>query len=179
MARRLISNELICRQDDLKAPWSVSLRRYDLPLTEPCDQEFSFLESAYDRCDLTNLDFVTIDSEHTEDMDDALYIEKNEQGFVLYVAIADPTGYISEDSELNTKAANRAFSIYLPGRDIPMLPRVLSDDLCSLREGKSRPTIVGAIHCDLDGKIDFSATKFMLANIVSRVSSFITRFPII
>lgn len=161
-------NELICRQDDPKAPWSVSLRRYDLPLTEPCDQEFSFLESAYDRCDLTNLDFVTIDSEHTEDMDDALYIEKNEQGFVLYVAIADPTGYISEDSELNTKAANRAFSIYLPGRDIPMLPRVLSDDLCSLREGKSRPTIVGAIHCDLDGKIDFSATKFMLANIVSK-----------
>lgn len=159
--------ELICKKNDPKAPWSVSLRRYDLPLCEPADQEFKFLEDNLERQDLTNLSFITIDSEHTEDMDDALYIEKNDCGFKLYVAIADPTGYISEDSALNKIAADRAFSIYLPGRDIPMLPRALSNDLCSLREGKVRPTIVGIVHCDFEGAIDFSKTEFMLANICS------------
>ena len=160
--------ELICKKNDPKAPWKVSLRRYDLPLKEPDDEAFEFLESTYERTDLTALDFVTIDSAHTEDMDDALYIEKDASGFKLYVAIADPTGYISETSKFNDQAANRAFSIYLPGRDIPMLPRALSDNLCSLRPGQIRPTLVGIMHCDQDGRLDFSATKFILANIISK-----------
>lgn len=160
--------ELICKKNDPKTPWKVSLRRYDLPLKEPNDEQFEFLESSYERTDLTALDFVTIDSDHTEDMDDALYIEKDANGYNLYVAIADPTGYIGETSKFNDQAANRAFSIYLPGRDIPMLPRVLSDNLCSLRPNQVRPTLVGIMHCDFDGKLDFDATKFMLANIISK-----------
>lgn len=159
--------EFICKKTDPKTPWSVSLRRYDLPLTEPNNEDFQFLEKDYKREDFKSLPFITIDSEHTEDMDDALYIEKNEAGYKLYVAIADPTAYIKEDTPLNQYAAKRAFSIYLPGRDIPMLPRVLSQDLCSLREGLERPALVGIVHCNDDGAINFDATEFKLANIVS------------
>ncbi len=159
--------EFICKKNDPKTPWSVSLRRYDLPLTEPDNSDFPFLENEFEREDFKDLPFVTIDSEHTEDMDDALYIKKIENGYKLYVAIADPTAYIKEDSPLNQYAAKRAFSIYLPGRDIPMLPRILSQDLCSLREGVQRPALVGIIKCDYDGAIDFNATEFKLANIIS------------
>ncbi|HAH70717.1 MAG TPA: exoribonuclease II [Succinivibrionaceae bacterium] len=159
--------ERICAKDDPQTPWIVSLRRYDLPLCEPADREFKFLESNLPRIDLTQIPFVTIDSAHTEDMDDALYIEKTEQGFKLKVAIADPTGYIDEQSDLDAYAAQRGFSIYLPGKDIPMLPRILSQDLCSLRENQPRPALVGSFFVSNDGTIDFSQSHFELATIKS------------
>lgn len=159
--------ERVCAKDDPKTPWTVSLRRYDLPLQEPEDKEFPFLETELPREDLTSVPFVTIDSAHTEDMDDALYIEKREGGFELQVAIADPTGYIAEDSELDAIAAVRAFSIYLPGRDIPMLPRVLSQDLCSLRQDELRPALVGTFFVKDDGELDFTKSSFKLATIKS------------
>lgn len=160
-------DELICKKDDPKAPWTVSLRKYDLPLQEPADEDFKFLEEGITHEDLSNIPFVTIDSEHTEDMDDALYIEKDSEGYKLFVAIADPTGYIDQNSDLNTVAANRAFSIYLPGRDIPMLPRILTQNLCSLRANESRYALVGIISVDLSGEIKLDKTEFKLATIKS------------
>ncbi len=160
--------ERICQKNDPRAPWTVSLRRYDLPLKEPEDQDFPFLEGSYAREDLTAMPFVTIDSAHTQDMDDALYCERNEDGFKLTVAIADPTGYIAEGSELDAYAARRAFSVYLPGQDIPMLPRILSQNLCSLREGQERPVIAGTFLVSKDGAIDFSKTSFCLGTIKSQ-----------
>ncbi|MGN0901895.1 MAG: exoribonuclease II [Succinivibrio sp.] len=160
--------EFICKKDDPKAPWSVSLRRYDLPLAEPADEDFKFLENDLEREDLTAIPFVTIDSAHTEDMDDALYIERDGDDFKLYVAIADPTGYIQQDSKFNEIASHRAFSIYLPGRDIPMLPRVLSDNFCSLRPNEERAALVGTITVSRDGEIRKEKTKFTLATIKSQ-----------
>lgn len=160
--------EYITNANDPKAPWSVSLRRLDLPLKEPDavdDLIFNPLEA--DRVDLTHLPFVTIDSEKTKDMDDALYIERDGDGYILYVAIADPTAYIKEDSVLDKESATRAFSIYLPGRDIPMLPRILSEDLCSLKENEQRATIVSKIYINADGSIDTDKSQFMLAKIQS------------
>ncbi len=159
--------EFVCDKDDPKTPWTVSLRRYDLPLVEPADAKFNFLEENLEREDLRELPFVTIDSAHTEDMDDALYIEKNGDTFTLYTAIADPTGYVSEDSELNELASKRSFSIYLPGRDIPMLPRVLSQDLCSLRANEDRPALVGIMTVKADGELVTEKTRFTLATIKS------------
>lgn len=159
--------ERICAKYDPQTPWIVSLRRYDLPLCEPADREFKFLESNLPRIDLTEIPFITIDSAHTEDMDDALFIEKTEKGFKLKVAIADPTGYIDEQSDLDSYAAQRGFSIYLPGKDIPMLPRILSQDLCSLRENQPRPALVGSFFVSNDGAIDFSQSHFELATIKS------------
>lgn len=160
--------EEITTNGDPSTPWTVSLRALDLPVAAPEGSEnYPFLEPDLPREDLTQLPFVTIDSEKTEDMDDALYIEKCDDGYKLYVAIADPTGYIDENSRLDEEAAHRAFSIYLPGRNIPMLPRELSDDLCSLRENELRPTLLGIVHILNDGTIATDDTVFKLANIKS------------
>ena len=160
--------ERITDAKDPKVPWTVVLRGLDLPLEPPSFHEFVNNEADLLREDLTAIPFVTIDSAKTKDMDDALYIEKNsDNSFKLYVAIADPTAYISEDSPLNKIAASRAFSIYLPGRDIPMLPRELSDDLCSLKENEERQALVGIIPILSDGTVDSLNTEFKLAKIKS------------
>ena len=164
---RATLDELICKNDDPKTPWLVSLRKYDLPTHEPEDSEFEFKEKDLPREDMTAIPFVTIDSEHTEDMDDALYIEENEESYKLYVAIADPTGYIEQNTPENESASHRAFSIYLPGRDIPMLPRILSQNLCSLRENELRPALVGIMTVAKDGTLLAERTEFKLANIKS------------
>ena len=165
---RCAITEYICAHDDPKTPWLVTLRSYDLPLSEPEDEDFAFLESNLEREDLTAIPFITIDSAHTEDMDDALYIEKLADGsFRLLTAIADPSGYIAEGSKLDAIAAVRDFSIYLPGHDIPMLPRSLAENLCSLREGEDRPALVGEFTVLPDGTIDFDRTVFKLATVRS------------
>lgn len=75
-------------------------------------------------------------------MDDALYAESTADGkLLLTVAIADPTAWIAEGSKLDNAAKVRAFTNYLPGFNIPMLPRELSDDLCSLRANEVRPVL--------------------------------------
>ncbi len=162
--------EEITTSGDPTTPWTVSLRALDLPVAPPpSDDTYPFLEESFPREDMTSLPFVTIDSEKTEDMDDALYIERGEDGsFKLWVAIADPTGYIDENSKLDDEAAHRAFSIYLPGRNIPMLPRELSDNLCSLREGEVRAALVGTIYINAKGEIETERTEYRLATIKSQ-----------
>jgi VacB/RNase II family 3'-5' exoribonuclease len=94
------------------------------------------------REDLTALPFVTIDSEHTRDMDDALYAEKTASGFNLYVAIADPSAWFGMNTALDKEAARRSNSLYFPGRSQPMLPQELSNGLCSLLENQDRLALV-------------------------------------
>lgn len=131
--------DFITDKDDHFAPWWVTLMRHQLERNAPeVDSETLTLHDDLPREDLTALSFVTIDSASTEDMDDALYIRKEENGQLsLYIAIADPTAYIQPNSELDTIAAQRALTNYLPGFNIPMLPRELSDNLCSLRPNEN------------------------------------------
>lgn len=113
------------------------------------------LDEGLTRRDLTALDFVTIDSASTEDMDDALYAESTADGkLLLTVAIADPTAWIAEGSKLDKAAKVRAFTNYLPGFNIPMLPRELSDDLCSLRANEVRPVLACQMTLAADGTIE-------------------------
>ncbi len=113
------------------------------------------LDEGLERQDLTALNFVTIDSASTEDMDDALYAEELADGRLqLTVAIADPTAWIAEGSKLDNAAKIRAFTNYLPGFNIPMLPRELSDDLCSLRANEVRPALACRMIIAADGTID-------------------------
>lgn len=161
--------EFVAKKDDPKLPWTVSLRALDLPLEPPvCDtSKLKFKDEAIAHEDLTNIPFVTIDSEKTKDMDDAIYVQRRDNDFILYVAIADPSAYISYDDELDKEAKHRAFSIYLPGRDIPMLPRTLSDDLCSLIENQERSSLVCQVNVLVDGTICLDSAKFILAKIKS------------
>ncbi|RYZ81607.1 MAG: RNB domain-containing ribonuclease, partial [Moraxellaceae bacterium] len=84
-----------------------------------------------DEVDLTHLPFVTIDSENTRDMDDAIYIVKNANGWELFTAIADPSKQIEIDSPLELAARERASTVYLLGQSITMLPAELSHDTYS------------------------------------------------
>ena len=90
------------------------------------------------RRDLSDLEFVSIDAARTQDIDDALYAEISNDGWTLFVAIADPTAYIDIASELHTDVAARGTSIYFHGDVLPMLPEELSQATCALTEGSDR-----------------------------------------
>ena len=100
------------------------------------------------RVDLRNLAFCTIDPVTAKDFDDAIcWDDKNS---TLYVAIADVSEYVKPFGALDNEAIYRSFSIYLPHRSIPMLPRQLSETLCSLQPHKDRLSYVFEIKLDLE-----------------------------
>ncbi len=145
--------EFITTADDHLAPWWVTLSRHNLEREAPdVAAPEEMLDEGLEREDLTALNFVTIDSASTEDMDDALYVEEAADGALsLTIAIADPTAYVPVGSKLDAVAAERSFTNYLPGFNIPMLPRQLSDDTCSLRAGERRPVLACRVTVAADG----------------------------
>ena len=89
-----------------------------------------------DRADLRNKAFVTVDGATAQDFDDAILVEKISHGYRLYVAIADVSHYVREDSLLDKEAFERGNSSYFPNFCVPMLPERLSHELCSLKACK-------------------------------------------
>lgn len=149
-------SEKITDANDKIAPWWVTLAVNDLPNSEPQGIDDWQLNDDDDleRADMTHVPFVTIDGESTKDMDDALHAERTESGDIkLTIAIADPTAYINPDDEMDKVASERGFTIYLPGRNIPMLPRELADDKCSLIENEVRPALCCSVTISADGVI--------------------------
>ena len=100
-----------------------------------------------DRKDLRDLPFCTIDPVTAKDFDDAIYWD--DKISTLYVAIADVSYYVKPFGAIDAEAIYRSFSIYFPHKSIPMLPRVLSETLCSLQPNKNRLAYVFEIKLDL------------------------------
>lgn len=133
----------------------VTVATHNLPDKAPeFDHPREIIDPELERCDLTQLPFFTIDGVNTQDMDDALYIEKNSSGWKLTIAISDPSAYVPEESEMDNEAKQRAFTLYLPNFNVPMLPRELSDSLCSLKEGENRATLCCSMQIDNEGKLE-------------------------
>lgn len=154
--------------DDHFVPWWVTLARHNLEKEAPNGVATEMMDEGLARRDLTALHFVTIDSASTQDMDDALYVEEGSDNKLhLTVAIADPTAWIAEGSKLDDSAKIRAFTNYLPGFNIPMLPRELSDDLCSLRPNEVRPVLACRMTVAADGTIE-DDIEFFAATIESK-----------
>ena len=105
------------------------------------------------RRDLRKLPFVTIDGADARDFDDAVYCESRDEGFLLYVAIADVAHYVAIDSALDQEATRRGTSVYFPGEVVPMLPEILSNGLCSLNPKVDRLCLVCAMEINRQGAI--------------------------
>jgi len=108
------------------------------------------------REDLRDLPLVTIDPVDARDRDDAVHAHadtdtQNPGGHVVWVAIADVAHYVRPGSQLDREARNRGNSTYFPDRVVPMLPDVLSGDLCSLHEAVDRPCLAVRMVLDAQG----------------------------
>ncbi len=101
-----------------------------------------------DRVDLTTLDFCTIDPVTAKDFDDAIYFDTDTH--TLYVAIADVSHYVPYFSEIDKEAKRRGFTTYFPHKAFPMLPRELSEHICSLKPHVDRLAFVAEIKLDPD-----------------------------
>ena len=111
---------------------------------------FEEVDAAYypDRKDLRHLPFCTIDPVTAKDYDDAICWD--DEKYILYVAIADVSEYVKPFGPIDAEAIYRGFSIYLPHRSIPMLPRQLSETLCSLQPHVDRLSYAFELHLDKD-----------------------------
>jgi len=106
------------------------------------------------RKDLRSLNTLTIDGAFTRDFDDAIHIVKKENGQVeVGIHITDVSYYVPVKSPLFAEARERATSIYFPEGHIPMLPKLLSLDLCSLIQGKIRPSISFLVTLTAEGAL--------------------------
>ncbi len=134
--------------DDPKVDEKISLALYDKK--EEFSKESETEAKAHgdwvdkslygDRIDLTKLPFCTIDPIDAKDFDDAIYFDV--KNHILYVAIADVSEYVYEMGHIDKEAKSRGFSIYFPHKSIPMLPRSLSENICSLKPNVDRLAFV-------------------------------------
>ena len=113
----------------------------------------------------------TIDGEDAKDLDDAVRVTKMENGnYRLDVHIADVSHYVKENSLLDNEALIRGTSIYMLGRVIPMLPRELSNGLCSLNAGQDRFTLSCSMEINKEGKVVSSEVYKGIINVKERMN---------
>jgi exoribonuclease-2 len=122
------------------------------------------------RVDLTDVDFVTIDSASTRDMDDALAIKQTDEGWTLLIAIANPGSEIKTNSALDNIAFRRAQTLYLPGKPVPMLPEGLSTERYSLIAGQDRLALVSQLTIDKHGKVVAAEFKSAIVRSKAKLS---------
>ncbi|HPQ80837.1 MAG TPA: ribonuclease R, partial [bacterium] len=106
------------------------------------------------RRDMRDVPFVTIDGESAKDFDDAVAVERLSCGLIrLWVSIADVSFFVRPGTALDRAAYERATSVYFPGDCIPMLPKQLSENLCSLRPNEDRLTMTAEMDFDAQGNV--------------------------
>lgn len=157
-----VVTEVLGRKGDRGIDILMIIKKLGLP-EEFTDKVLNFAEGISEeidekeykgRRDLRDLRMVTIDGEDAKDLDDAVSIEKLSNGnFKLGVHIADVTNYVKENNPLDKEALKRATSVYLIDRVVPMLPRKLSNGICSLNPRVDRLTLTCFMEIDNKGKV--------------------------
>ena len=125
------------------------------------------LSELSERMDLTGLDIFTIDSADSKDLDDAVSLERDDEHWYLGVHIADVSHYVRQGSPLDLEAYRRGTSIYYADQVIPMLPKELSNGICSLNPDEVRLTFSALVTLKPSGEIE--GFRFVKSYIRSRV----------
>jgi ribonuclease R len=153
--------EIIGRPGDLGVDTEIIIRKHHLPHVFPVDvvseaERLAQPVSAADfpgRQDFRELPIVTIDGETARDFDDAVYVERREDGgWLLQVHIADVAHYVRPEAPLDREARLRGNSVYFIDRAIPMLPEALSNNICSLKPREDRLVMSAIMHFDAAGR---------------------------
>ena len=154
--------EVLGEEDDFFAEELSIIRSYDLREEFPPRVEKEAAKQAARKITeadiLARRDFrdkliVTIDGADTRDIDDAVSLEKVGEDYLLGVHIADVTHYVEYRSPLDIEALERGTSVYFPDRVLPMLPRPLSNGICSLNESEDRLTLSCLMTIDKKGNV--------------------------
>ncbi|MBP5185111.1 MAG: RNB domain-containing ribonuclease, partial [Lachnospiraceae bacterium] len=173
-----IVTEILGHVDDPGVDIMSVIRGNGIPVEfpEPVKKQVEGIEAEIAPEDLTgrddyrNLLTVTIDGEDAKDLDDAVTIERIDNGFRLGVHIADVSHYVREGSPLDKEALNRGTSVYLIDRVIPMLPHELSNGICSLNAGKDRLTLSCVMDIDNSGSVVAHKISESVINVDRRMS---------
>lgn len=171
--------ETIGMEDEAGIDMLSLIKEYDIPYEFPNTviQELKYIDKEIDKKDIQNRkdlrdkEIFTIDGEDAKDLDDAVSVNKNADGtYTLSVHIADVSYYVKEGSSLNKEALKRGTSIYMLDRVIPMLPKQLSNGICSLNKGEDRFTLSITMKIDKKGKVVSSQIYKAIINVTERMS---------
>lgn len=170
--------EVIGQDDEPEVDFLSIIKEYHLPyeFPKPVLEEARNIEERINNCEKDRRDFrnqiiFTIDGEDAKDLDDAVSIEKTkDETYLLSVHIADVSNYVLEDSFLDKEALLRGTSIYMLNNVIPMLPRELSNGICSLNEGEDRLTLSVLMEIDKEGNIISSDIVKGIITVTKRMS---------
>lgn len=138
-------NSIICSAKNTESDYKYISAKYGIDLYQEINsqKEPKYFQNIIDtqkkkRINLEDKYTLTIDPASAKDFDDALSIEKKESGYLLYVHIADVAEFVSKESKINKVALERGNSYYFPEKTTHMLPKILSENYCSLKSKKSR-----------------------------------------
>jgi ribonuclease R len=106
-----------------------------------------------ERKDLRNLVSFTIDPTGARDLDDAISIIKHNDGYKIYIHIADVSYFVNKNNSIDKEASDRSFSVYLPTQVIRMLPPILSENYCSLLPDSDKYAVTTEVDLDLNGNV--------------------------
>lgn len=149
---------------------NLLLIEYNIPLSFPSSLveetttiNIDISEEVKSRIDLRHLDTITIDDEDTKDIDDAISLVENENGYTVYIHIADAAHWVRPGSNLDKEAHARSTTMYLPERKFEMLPPILSEDICSLNQGVDRLAVSLIINFNILNEItDFNIVESVI-----------------
>jgi ribonuclease R len=154
--------EILGRPDDFGIDVEIVIRKHHLPHEFPPEvlqqarqisHQINPAEIA-NRRDFRHLEIVTIDGETARDFDDAVWVERLQNGnYALQVHIADVSHYVKPGSPIDKEALFRGTSVYFPDRAVPMLPVELSTDICSLRPQEDRLVLSALLEIDHQGGV--------------------------